>query len=63
MSSNFVKGDDMGALFESKMATLSRLIEAAKAVNAGAIVADGGCCEVDQEDMDELAAALREWGK
>jgi S-methylmethionine-dependent homocysteine/selenocysteine methylase len=50
----------MNEQFETKKATLSRLIEAALAMKAGAVVVNGGC-EVDLEEIQELETALREW--
>lgn len=54
---------DFSVLIEAKQSALTRLIEAARSVNAGAVVVDGGCCEVDLEDIQELDAALKEWGQ
>lgn len=54
---------DFTVLLDAKMAAFSRLIEAARAVDNGAVVADKDTCEVPLEDMQELRAALKGWGK
>lgn len=54
---------DFTVLIEAKQSALTRLIKAARVVDRGAVVVDKDTCEVPLEDLQELSAAIKEWGK